>query len=45
MSEIYDNLIFLQSCSLFLCLEEAGGSSFAVSIDVEERKFIRLLRM
>lgn len=44
MSEIHGYLVFLQSCSLSLCLEEAGGISFAVPIDVEEHKFIRLLR-
>lgn len=44
MSEIYGNLVFPLSCSLSLCLEEAGDSSFAVPIDVEERYVLRLLR-
>lgn len=38
MSESNGSLLFLQSCSLSLCLDEAGGSSFAVPIDVEQHK-------
>lgn len=43
MSEISGNFAFLQSCSLSLFLEEAGGNSFAVPMGVEDHKFIRLL--